>query len=161
MVLLHVVDFFLSFSSLPPSFPPSLPLSLPFSLPLPSPLRELPMLGSIHIRLLKETYKKKDCITELIGKIEIPTLVLENNNQLTEKWQVHILYMFLNFQDSILLATCTCTCKKFTMNYMYLHNDILVFIATPTCFQAFVMEEYVTHAHSHSLIVQSQYLHYQ
>ena len=48
------------------------------------------MVGSIQIKLLKETYKKKDCITELIGKIDIPTLVLENNSQITEKWYLHV-----------------------------------------------------------------------
>ncbi|XP_019857271.1 PREDICTED: disabled homolog 2-interacting protein-like [Amphimedon queenslandica] len=52
----------------------------------PFNFEELPMVGSIQIRLIKETYKKKDCITELIGKIDIPTLVLENNSQITEKW---------------------------------------------------------------------------
>ena len=47
--------------------------------------RELPMLGSILIKLYKETYKKRDRSVEPIGKIEIPTLILESG-QVTEKW---------------------------------------------------------------------------
>lgn len=43
------------------------------------------MLGSVHIKLYKETYKKRDNVVELIGKIEIPTLILDTD-QVTEKW---------------------------------------------------------------------------
>lgn len=42
------------------------------------------MLGSMEIRLFREVYKKKREVMPL-GKIEIPTLMLESG-QVTEKW---------------------------------------------------------------------------
>ena len=47
--------------------------------------RELPSIGSIIIKLYKEIYKKRERSVELIGKIEIPTIVLESG-QVFEKW---------------------------------------------------------------------------
>ena len=43
------------------------------------------MLGSILIKLYKETYKKRERSVELIGRIEIPTIILESG-QVLEKW---------------------------------------------------------------------------
>ena len=48
--------------------------------------RELPMLGSLEIRLFREVFKKKREVMA-VGKIEIPTLMLESG-QVTEKWWV-------------------------------------------------------------------------
>lgn len=57
----------------------------------PFVFEELPMLGSILIKLYKETYKKRDRSVEPIGKIEIPTLILESG-QVTEKWYPVMLF---------------------------------------------------------------------
>lgn len=46
------------------------------------------MLGSIQIKLCKETYKKKrERVVEEVGKINIPTLKLDGGH-ITEKWLV-------------------------------------------------------------------------
>jgi hypothetical protein len=47
--------------------------------------RELPVIGSVQIKLLRETNKKRENGLETIGQIDIPTIML-TSGQVTEKW---------------------------------------------------------------------------